>query len=54
MAFNGGIILVSHDDLFVAEVASRAMILSSGRLTEAEIHDHPHVHSHHHIHPLKG
>lgn len=54
LAFNGGIILVSHDDLFVAEVASRAMILSSGRLTEAEIHDHPHVHSHHHIHPLKG
>ncbi len=52
LAFSGGLILVSHDDSFVSEVASRAMLLSGGHLAAAEIHDHPHVHSHRHIHPV--
>lgn len=49
-AFDGTMILVSHDDRFVAAHASRAMVLAEGRLTEAEIHAHPHFHAHPHIH----
>ena len=51
-AFRGAMILVSHDDMFVSEIATRAMLLSNGRLSDARIHDHPHVHRHPHIHPL--
>lgn len=50
--FPGGLILVSHDDSFVSEMASRALVLSAGHLAAAEIHAHPHVHSHRHIHPV--
>lgn len=50
-AFTGAMVLVSHDDGFVAELASRAMLLEAGRLVEAEIHVHPHTHAHAHIHP---
>lgn len=50
--FTGAMILVSHDDMFVSEIATRAMLLSNGRLSDARIHDHPHVHHHRHIHPL--
>lgn len=51
-AFRGAMILVSHDDGFVADMANRAMVLESGRLRAAEIHEHPHMHSHAHVHPL--
>lgn len=51
-AFPGAMILVSHDDAFVAELASRAMTLREGVLAEAEIHSHPHFHAHPHIHPV--
>jgi cobalt/nickel transport system ATP-binding protein len=51
-AFTGAMILVSHDDMFVSDLATRAMLLSNGRLSDARIHDHPHVHHHRHIHPL--
>ncbi|ADZ69870.1 energy-coupling factor ABC transporter ATP-binding protein [Polymorphum gilvum] len=49
--FAGAIILVSHDAAFVADFASRAMILEAGRLAPAQIHSHPHVHTHAHVHP---
>ena len=48
--FRGSMILVSHDDRFVAEIATRAMILSAGKLVQAEIHDHMHQHYYPHIH----
>ncbi|SMH57288.1 energy-coupling factor ABC transporter ATP-binding protein [Maritimibacter sp. HL-12] len=50
-AYDGAMILVSHDDVFVAAFATRAMILAEGRLAPGEIHDHPHLHRHPHIHP---
>jgi len=50
-AYQGAMILVSHDDAFVAAFATRAMILAEGRLVPGEIHDHAHLHSHPHIHP---
>ncbi len=49
--FNGAMILVSHDAGFVAEIATRALMMHAGTLTEAEIHTHPHLHSHAHLHP---
>lgn len=52
LAFEGAMILVSHDDMFVSEIASRAMVLADGRVTDAQIHNHPHVHRHSHIHPF--
>ncbi len=42
-AFPGPIILVSHDEAFTASLATRAMTLSGGRLTPAELHSHAHV-----------
>ena len=53
-AFPGAMILVSHDDAFVADLASRAMLLQGGRLVPAEIHAHAHLHAHPHIHPHHG
>lgn len=51
-AFSGAMILVSHDEGFVAELATRAMVLRDGVLKAAEIHSHPHFHAHPHIHPV--
>ena len=50
--FAGAMILVSHDSDFVAEWASRALILADGKLLPAEVHSHPHLHSHPHVHPV--
>ena len=50
--FSGAMILVSHDDSFVAEVASRALLLETGRLRQAEIHEHLHSHRHPHVHAV--
>ena len=52
-AFPGAMLLVSHDDGFVADLATRAMLLRDGRLLPAEIHAHPHIHSHPHVHPVR-
>ncbi|MEW5423034.1 energy-coupling factor ABC transporter ATP-binding protein [Amorphus sp. 3PC139-8] len=52
--FEGAILLVSHDSAFVAELASRAMLLEDGRLQDAEIHSHAHVHTHAHVHARNG
>lgn len=49
--FAGAMILVSHDEGFVAGLATRAMLMQDGRLTPAEIHSHPHLHAHPHLHP---
>lgn len=51
LAFQGAMVLVSHDDQFVAEIATRAMVLAGGQLRDADIHTHAHLHSHPHIHP---
>ena len=51
-AFGGAMILVSHDDGFVADMANRALVLEGGGLRAAEIHEHPHMHSHAHVHTL--
>lgn len=50
-AFSGAMILVSHDDAFVAELATRAMVIRDHRLVEGELHAHRHVHDHWHVHP---
>lgn len=51
LAYPGALLLVSHDSHFVAELATRAMVIRQGRLVPADIHDHAHVHRHPHIHP---
>jgi cobalt/nickel transport system ATP-binding protein len=53
-SFPGAMILVSHDAEFVADLATRAMIIRDGRLLPAEIHDHAHTHRHRHIHASRG
>ena len=52
--FPGAMLLVSHDDGFIAELATRAMAIEDGRLMPAELHTHPHshTHTHPHIHPV--
>jgi cobalt/nickel transport system ATP-binding protein len=52
--FPGAMILVSHDDSFVLEMATRALLLTDGKLAAAEIHDHPHTHRHLHVHESHG
>ncbi|MFK8252783.1 energy-coupling factor ABC transporter ATP-binding protein [Ancylobacter terrae] len=48
--FPGAMLLVSHDDAFVAELATRALVMEGGRLVPGAIHAHPHYHSHRHVH----
>jgi cobalt/nickel transport system ATP-binding protein len=43
-------IIVSHDMPFLADLATRALVLSESRLINGTIHRHPHVHDHVHIH----
>jgi cobalt/nickel transport system ATP-binding protein len=43
-------IVVSHDTSFLAELATRALVLQDGRLVNGVIHRHPHMHDHVHIH----
>lgn len=50
-AFPGAMLPVSHDAAFVADFATRAMIIDGGTLQPAEIHAHAHTHSHLHLHP---
>jgi cobalt/nickel transport system ATP-binding protein len=52
--YEGAMILVSHDAAFVAEWATRALVLADGELRGAEIHTHPHLHSHPHVHLVGG
>ncbi len=53
-SFAGAMVLVSHDSSFIAERASRAMVLENGRLEPAEIHAHAHTHTHPHVHARDG
>ncbi|MEI2385450.1 ABC transporter ATP-binding protein [Breoghania sp. JC706] len=48
--YTGAMMLVSHDSAFVAELASRALILEDGQLKPASIHSHAHTHVHPHVH----
>lgn len=43
-------IFVSHDRVFIEALATRAIYLQDGRLSEAELHAHPHTHVHSHVH----
>jgi cobalt/nickel transport system ATP-binding protein len=43
-------VIVSHDRTFLGRLANRALLLSSGRLFEAALHNHPHTHTHSHLH----
>ena len=48
--FSGAMLLVSHDQHFVADLATRAMVIADGVLSPAEVHLHEHTHRHRHIH----
>lgn len=48
--FAGAMLLVSHDDAFVAALATRALVVEDRRLCPARIHAHPHLHGHRHVH----
>ena len=48
--FPGAMVLVSHDEPFVADLATRAMVIADGVLSPAELHLHEHTHRHRHIH----
>lgn len=52
--FPGAMLLVSHDDAFVAQLATRALVLRQGQLVAAQIHTHAHMHSHPHVHPTSS
>lgn len=43
-------VIVSHDWAFLDRLATRAVVLRSGRLLDAVFHRHPHAHDHIHIH----
>ena len=43
-------LFVSHDRRLVGRLATRAVLLEDGRLSEAAIHVHPHTHTHAHVH----
>ncbi len=43
-------IFISHDRHFVQHLATRAVLLQQGALTEAIMHSHPHTHTHAHLH----
>ncbi|WP_321343312.1 ABC transporter ATP-binding protein [Breoghania sp.] len=51
-AYEGAMILVSHDTTLVADLATRAMVLEAGRLLPATIHSHAHTHVHAHVHAV--
>ncbi|MBB3769968.1 cobalt/nickel transport system ATP-binding protein [Angulomicrobium tetraedrale] len=51
-AFPGAMLLISHDDHFIAELATRAMVIHDRRLLPGERHGHRHVHEHWHVHPV--
>jgi cobalt/nickel transport system ATP-binding protein len=42
--------IVSHDQDFLGQLATRAVILSEGRLKPAALHRHVHSHDHPHVH----
>lgn len=48
--FGGAILLVSHDERFVMEMANRVLVLTAGKLVAAQLHDHLHLHQHQHPH----
>ncbi len=49
--FSGALLLVSHDDAFISELATHALVIQDQGLVPAQIHTHPHSHSHPHVHP---
>jgi cobalt/nickel transport system ATP-binding protein len=42
--------IVSHDQDFLGKLASRAVLLSEGRLKPTAVHRHAHSHDHLHVH----
>ncbi|WP_321499961.1 ABC transporter ATP-binding protein [Breoghania sp.] len=51
-AYDGAMILVSHDTTLIADLATRAMVLEAGRLLPATLHSHAHTHVHAHVHAI--
>ncbi len=49
-ALPNAMIVVSHDMPFLADLATRSLVLHDGQLLNGVIHRHPHVHDHVHIH----
>jgi cobalt/nickel transport system ATP-binding protein len=47
---SAAMIVVSHDTSFLADLATRALVLQEGCLVNGVIHRHPHMHDHVHIH----
>lgn len=43
-------LFVSHDRRLVERLATRAVVIKDGTLSEGVIHSHPHVHTHSHLH----
>ncbi len=43
-------LFVSHDRRLVERLATRAVMIKDGTLTEGVMHSHPHVHTHAHLH----
>lgn len=43
-------LFVSHDRKLVERLATRAVMIKDGTLTEGVMHSHPHVHTHAHLH----
>ena len=43
-------IIVSHDRRFLERLATRAVRLADGTLTDATLHSHDHIHRHAHLH----
>ena len=43
-------LFVSHDRRFVERLATRAILLQQGQLSDALLHSHPHTHTHSHLH----
>ena len=43
-------VFVSHDRTFVEQLATRAVLLQDGKLSDAVLHSHPHTHTHSHLH----
>lgn len=51
-SLSAAMVIVSHARGMVTRLATRAVLLEDGRLTESIIHEHPHTHTHRHVHPV--
>lgn len=45
-------VIVSHERAMITRLATRAVLLENGQLSDSIIHEHPHIHSHRHLHRI--